>query len=264
MSEIVNEALEMLMQRCYAAEGPEGGSPALQEALAGASPETLREAERAGYLRRDEHGAWRPTAAGLELGRDVLRRRRLAECLLFDVLSATPEARDKGPCEFEHILRRGLDERVCSLLGHPARCPHGKPIPEGECCRRARADAIREVAPLCDGRPGDEGSVAYLATRDDRQVQKMMALGILPGARIKLIQRFPSYVFQVGHSQFAVDRPLAEIIYVHWSEAGREASPAAAAGGEAGGRCRRWRRRRWRGGSGAEAGGAAGAGQPRQ
>ena len=43
-------------------------------------------------------------------------------------------------------------------------------------------------------------------------------MGILPGANIKVIRQFPSYVFQVGYSQFAVDRPLAEVIYVRWNE----------------------------------------------
>ncbi len=215
MSAKISDAVEMLLQHLYALDADDSAAACHGEQ----NPDdaTVKEAAEAGLLTL-ENGAFRPTPAGLELGRDVLRRRRLAECLLYDVLSATPEAGDEGACEFEHILKRGLDERVCSLLGHPRRCPHGKPIPEGACCRQARADTIREVAPLCDGKPGEQGYVAYLATRDDRQVQKMMALGILPGARILLIQRFPSFVFEVGgYSQFAVDRPLAEVIYVHWT-----------------------------------------------
>ena len=62
------------------------------------------------------------------------------------------------------------------------------------------------------------GAVAYLATRDQRDVQKMMAMGILPGTDIELLRRFPSYVFQAGYSQFTVDAALARIIYVHWGE----------------------------------------------
>jgi DtxR family Mn-dependent transcriptional regulator len=213
MPETVSEVVETLLQRLYV-ETSEGAGA---RAPAPADETALREAQSRGYVAR-EHGVSRLTPAGIELGRDVLRRRRLAECLLFDVLSAPPETSDEEACVFEHILKRGLDERVCRLLGHPTRCPHGKPIPEGDCCRHARADTIRDVAPLCDGKPGAHGSVAYLATRDNREVQKMMAMGILPGAKINLIQRFPSYVFQVGYSQFAVDRALAEIIFVHWTQ----------------------------------------------
>ena len=111
-----------------------------------------------------------------------------------------------------------VDEKVCILLGHPKICPHGKAIPQGRCCRRAQTDHLREVRPLCDAEPDSEGRVAYLATKDNRLIQKLVAMGILPGADIKVIRRFPSYVFQVGYSQFAVDRPLAEVIYAHWKE----------------------------------------------
>lgn len=45
-----------------------------------------------------------------------------------------------------------------------------------------------------------------------------MAMGILPGAPISLIQSFPSYVFQVGQTQFAVDKEIAEAIYVRLVE----------------------------------------------
>ena len=180
---------------------------------------SLREAIEAGFVERDTGSGNKLTAAGVETGRGVVRRHRLAELLLTDILVAQREVIHEEACEFEHILKQGLDDKVCSLLGHPRSCPHGRPIPEGECCRRAKADQIKEVAPLCDGKPGDQGTVAYLATRENREVQKMMAMGILPGATIRLIQRFPSYVFQVGYSQFAVDRPLAEIIYVHWKHA---------------------------------------------
>ncbi len=162
-------------------------------------------------------GRYKLTESGMDLGRNVVRRHRLAECLLRDVLRTTTDDRmEQDACRFEHVLLNGLDDKICSLLGHPTRCPHGKKIPEGECCRRAREDTIQEVRPLCDAKPGDEGAVAYLTTRDNREVQKMMAMGILPGVRIQVIRRFPSYVFQVGYSQFTVDRPLAEVIYVHW------------------------------------------------
>lgn len=112
-----------------------------------------------------------------------------------------------------------IDPRI-EKLGHPPRCPHGKEIPPGECRRRAGKDPIAEVGPLSAGQVRSEGSVAYLSTRDEREIQKLMALGILPGVRIRLLRRFPSFVFQVGYSQFTVDRELAQKIHVRWSGAG--------------------------------------------
>ncbi len=158
------------------------------------------------------------TDTGTDAGRGVIRRHRLAEILLRDVLAVKAGEFEEDACRLEHVLKNDVEEKVCCLLGHPTHCPHGNTIPSGDCCQRALADQIKEVRPLCDGEPDAEGFVAYLATHDNRQVQKLLAMGILPGAKIKIIRRFPSYVFQVGFSQFAVDRSLAELIYVRWDD----------------------------------------------
>jgi DtxR family transcriptional regulator, Mn-dependent transcriptional regulator len=179
-------------------------------------PEARREVLKAKYAEL-RGGQCVLTQAGLEAARSVVRRHRLAECLLRDVLGVSDSDVDADACEFEHIIRHGLEERICLLLGHPRECPHGKPIPKGLCCDRL-PDAILEVGPLSDGRIGADGVVVYLRTRDRRDVQKLMALGILPGVPIRLIRRFPSYVFQLGFSQFTVDRDLAEKIHVRWEE----------------------------------------------
>lgn len=156
------------------------------------------------------------TPQGLLAGEKVVRRHRLSECLLTDILQVPDDEAEEDACQFEHLLRPGLEDRVCTLLGHPHTCPHGRPIPRGDCCRNAEKTQVREVGPLCDGRSGEKGVVAYLSTRDNREIQKLMAMGILPGSDIHLIRLFPSYIFAIGHSQFTVDRNLAEKIFVHW------------------------------------------------
>ncbi len=181
------------------------------------SEDTLKIALQAGLITLQ---AGRPTLteAGLQTGRDVVRRHRLAECLLKDVLQVTGDEAEEDACQFEHILRPGLEDKICTLLGHPLTCPDGHPIPRGNCCRRAEQDRVQEVGPLCDGRAGQRGVVAYLSTRDNREIQKLMAMGILPGSDICLIRLFPSYIFEIGQSQFTVDRILAEKIFVHWQK----------------------------------------------
>ena len=61
---------------------------------------------------------------------------------------------------------------------------------------------------------GDKGNIAYLQTKNKEQMQKLLSIGAIPGMHITLIQKFPSYVFKIGHSQFAVDKELAQSIYV--------------------------------------------------
>lgn len=60
----------------------------------------------------------------------------------------------------------------------------------------------------------DKGQIDYLQAKDSNQMQKLLSIGAIPGVSILLLQKFPSYVFQIGHSQFAIDEELAQRIYV--------------------------------------------------
>jgi len=57
------------------------------------------------------------------------------------------------------------------------------------------------------------GKIVHVNTYDHNKLKKIMAMGILPGMTLTLIQTFPSYVFQIGQSQFAVDKELADEIF---------------------------------------------------
>jgi len=211
---VISPAIEEVLEILYTCQFEQEDYP-----KSGIPSTTLAEAASLGLVELRE-GRYVLTASGQEGGRDVIRRHRLAERLLRDVLVVSGEHMEEDACRFEHVLQDELTDNVCTLLGHPSTCPHGKPIPEGQCCKKAHVDRLEEVSPICDGKPGDEGVVAYLATREYREVQKLMAMGILPGIDVKLIRRFPSYVFQLGYSQFTVDRSLAEVIYVRWKSKG--------------------------------------------
>ncbi len=158
------------------------------------------------------------TKEGLPEARSVVRRHRLAERLLVDVLGTRDMLIHEKACKFEHLLDRGLDESICILLGHPKICPHGKPIPPGRCCLEEETRAQKVVAPLSQLAQGQKGKVAYIYAPQSSKLQKLMAMGILPGAAISLIQSFPSYVFQAHQTQFAVDKEIADAIYVRLVE----------------------------------------------
>ncbi|GFO63865.1 metal-dependent transcriptional regulator [Geomonas paludis] len=161
---------------------------------------------------RDGRIYFRPE--GREEGRMTIRRHRLAERLMMDVLNIRGESGDVKACQFEHLLNEGVDSKVCTMLNHPATCPHGKPIPPGECCEEARKSGDLGVVPLTELKPGDDGDIAYIQTEDSKKMQKLMAMGVLPGNRISLLQAFPSYIFRVGFSEFAIDSAMAREIFV--------------------------------------------------
>ncbi len=138
----------------------------------------------------------------------------MAERLLVDVLSYKGNLVHETSCKFEHILHKGLDENICTLLGHPKACPHGKAIPEGDCCRDAKRMPKKLIVPLTEMGVNKKAQISYLQTQDRSALQKMIAMGTLPKTQITLIQKFPSYVFQIGKSQFTIDKELASSIYV--------------------------------------------------
>lgn len=157
----------------------------------------------------------RLTESGQKEARNCVRRHRLAERLMVDVFDEKEGAVHSSGCKFEHLLHKGLERNICTLLGHPKTCPHGKPIPPGRCCLDVGKEELKKVvAPLADLEVKEKARVAYLRTENRDILQKILAMGLLPKSEITLIQKFPSFVFQIGKSQFAVDRELASHIYV--------------------------------------------------
>lgn len=154
------------------------------------------------------------TEKGRKIGESIVRRHRLAERLFSDILDLKKGIIHNLSCEFEHLLHEGIEDNICILLGHPKTCPHGQIIPPGKCCRESAKTLKKIVSALCDLEAGEKGRIAYIHTAGNKNLQKIMAMGALPGVLIRLIRKFPTYLFEIGHSQFAVDKSIAEAIFV--------------------------------------------------
>ncbi len=209
LSERAEEILAGIWQRRESEEE----HPAPADRAGEAPEEAVGELEEKGLV-RETSGQLSLTDEGEKEAAAIVRRERLAERLLVDVLNVGKGVATETACKFEHLLRRGIDDEICTLLGHPKVCPHGSPIPPGECCRAGAQEASRVVSALADLLPGQEGVIAYIRGRRRETVQRMMALGAVPGTPIRLLQKSPSYVFQIEQSHVAVDREIARDIYV--------------------------------------------------
>ena len=86
------------------------------------------------HLVQMQNGQVQLTPVGSQRARDVVRRHRLAERLFKDTFSVDDSEAHTQACKFEHIISPELDQRICTFLGHPKTCPHGNPIPPGDCC----------------------------------------------------------------------------------------------------------------------------------
>jgi len=210
----LSEKAEDIIERLWIEVEEEGGAFLDPETMGlAAEAEALRELTGNALIEL-RNGMLYIRPEGREVGRMTVRRHRLAERLMMDVLNLRDETGQQKVCQFEHLLTEGVDTKICTMLNHPTTCPHGKPIPPGECCLEARRSGDLGVVPLTECKSGQEGEIAYIQTDDSKKMQKLMAMGVLPGNRILLTQSFPSYIFKVGFSEFAIDTALAREIFV--------------------------------------------------
>lgn len=173
----------------------------------------LRRMVRGGLVRR-KGDSLTLTPKAERRARLITRRHRLAERLLTDLLDIRGREVESSACRFEHVLSPGVTDRVCALLGHPPLCPHGKPIPRGDCCDHADREIEPVVQRLTEMDPGEEGRILFISPKTHTRLDRLMSMGIAPGDHIRLHQRSPSYVVQMGETMLALDKEVAGDIYV--------------------------------------------------
>lgn len=151
------------------------------------------------------------TDDGLASAKRLIRAHRIAERLLNDAMGGDFEL---GACEFEHTVNSELVDSICTLLGHPKECPHGMPIPEGECCKRHAKTALCFVKQLSELAPGESARIAYINCSNDQLMHKLEGLCLRPGALVKVHQNYPTYVIECQEASIALDKEVVSSICV--------------------------------------------------
>jgi DtxR family transcriptional regulator, Mn-dependent transcriptional regulator len=154
------------------------------------------------------------TEKGRKTARGLIRRQRLAERLFTDVFEMPDDTVLDDACKMEHILSEELTESVCTFLGHPPTCPHGKIIPRGECCKKLKIEVTPVVTRLPEFEVGTHGKITFIVPSDPSRIGKLNSLGISAGSVIKLIQKRPSCVIQIDETTVAIDPEIAKEIYI--------------------------------------------------
>ena len=160
--------------------------------------QTVARMERDGLLRVEGDRQLSLTDSGRRLAMRVMRKHRLAECLLVDVIGLPWEEVHIEACRWEHVISDSVERRLVELLAYPVRCPHGNIIP-GLAELGVPADASNRV--VAAGRE-DDVAMTTIASRQaepvvvrriSEQVQSDSALmlrlkniGIQPGREITL------------------------------------------------------------------------------
>lgn len=121
---------------------------------------------------------------------------------------------EPSACQFEHILSPQVLDSVCTFLGHPPACPHGKPIPRGLCCIKYKREMEPLVRPLFELKPGEKGRIVFITPRSRTLLERLSSFGLIPGSGLRLAQKKPSFVVEIGETTLALDEDIAREVYV--------------------------------------------------
>lgn len=172
---------------------------------------TLRRLESAGYIVR-ERGAVVLTVDGRALAIDIIRRHRISERFLVDILGLPWDEAHEDACRLEHALSPRVLAALESFLDNPEVCPHGHPIPTAEGHITAVAGA-----PLCDFDAGSNVKIVQVAEDDDAMLAYLGSMGMFPGTEVRVCEVAPfngPLMVQVGESTYAIGREVADRILV--------------------------------------------------
>ncbi|MFE5142119.1 metal-dependent transcriptional regulator [Streptomyces fagopyri] len=157
--------------------------------------QTVSRMERDGLLRVAGDRHLELTREGRRIATRVLRKHRLAECLLVDVIGLEWEQVHAEACRWEHVMGEAVERRILHLLRHPTKSPYGNPIPGleelGE-VSRADSPGGEDTVSLGDLRPGPDGAgavvrrIGELIQTDHRLMHDLRQAGVRPGAVVSV------------------------------------------------------------------------------
>ncbi len=196
-------------------EGTQVIQARLAERLGHSAPavsEVIRRLKGEGYLTVEDR-AVHLTDQGRHRAESVVRKHRLAERLLTDIIGLPWEKSHLEACRWEHVISDEVEDRLIELLGHPQTCPHGNPIPGiGERPRR-------ELVALSSVRGGDRVRLEQVTEQveiDPAAMSYLSEAGFIPGADARVSGRAPdgTLTLQLGGHTIALGPALAGQLYV--------------------------------------------------
>jgi DtxR family Mn-dependent transcriptional regulator len=169
--------------------------------------EMIGRLERDGYVTRDDDKSLRFTEDGRGQARAIVRRHRLIERFLTDVLGIPWDEVHEEAERLEHAMSPVLEERMLEAIGDAKTCPHGHPIVDG-----AREQGVL----LADCTEGAEIQVLRFENEAEELLHYLKGTGLRPGLRgtIASSNGDDDVVVRSADGEHAVDRTVAETVSV--------------------------------------------------
>jgi DtxR family Mn-dependent transcriptional regulator len=203
-------------------DGAEASTGALANALgltAGTVTATLKRMAEQGFVDYRPYRGVALTEAGGRMAIAAIRRHRIVERFLADMLGYAWNEADRFATAFEHDLPEEVLERLFVALHRPQTCPHGFPIPAPE------VDAIPATPDLYSLEPGDEALVAVPGRTDPAVIEFLETLGLRPGVHVQVVEKHPfdgPLVLTVDGLERTLGASLARQIFVTSAESERK------------------------------------------
>jgi DtxR family Mn-dependent transcriptional regulator len=182
--------------------------------------QTVSRMERDGLLSVEGDRHLVLTDAGRAYAVAVMRKHRLAELLLVNVIGMPYEEAHEEACRWEHVMSESVEQRVYELLGRPTRSPYGNPIPGLGEFDGSQAPHV----PVGDGErnlafPGLAGPVVVTriceSVQTDGDVLRLLhSAGIDPGAHVTVAQERDAVRVDRGGEEIRLPREVASRVFV--------------------------------------------------
>jgi len=173
---------------------------------------TVEMLESRGFIRHEPYKGVKLTEEGRRIALNVIRRHRLAERLITDVLCMNWDKAHEAACKLEHGLDNEIIKPLEKALGHPKTCPHGNPIPT------KRGGIIEgESKPLVELNPQEHGTVAKIIDEKRDLLKHLRSIGLILGVSVKVKEVLPvdgSVIVEVAGVERSLSRDLASAIWI--------------------------------------------------
>lgn len=183
--------------------------------------QTVARMERDGLLTVEGDRHLELTADGRRLATSVMRKHRLAELLLVNVIGLEWEDVHIEACRWEHVMSEKVERRLLELLSHPTTCPHGNPIPGLADLGEATSPGAPCVATLTtldeaadSGRPVIVRRISEQLQNDAELMQRLRSGGVQPDAEVAVED--VGHGVRVRHDGKSTDLPhgVASLVFV--------------------------------------------------
>lgn len=182
---------------------------------AAAVSETVNRLAEQGYVELEEDRTLILTDKGRTLATKVMRRHRLAERLLMDVIGLEWEKVHREADRWEHVISDDVEAKLIELLGDPATCPHGNPIPGSKRARREESTtplALVETGTVTVSRISEKLEI------DDEGLRLVAKARLMPGCTASVTEHADGDItVATATGRHVLPRRVAEQLHVHLS-----------------------------------------------